>query len=481
MTVAPAASPYELPAHAIVPEPELSFHPERQEDRHTHPLSGLVQCGPYSRSILQSFSDPIRLALITPADMEDRVRGLVAEFEQGHRPRERRQYLIDFPGFSKVFGVRAVLAAGVHHRLPADLDEALEKAAKPHLALAEPLSRAITAVQARRNEFDVLLVVLPERWERAFTGGPDEDFDLHDFIKGITASAGIPAQILREKRAFTYFCRCSVMWRLGIAIYCKAGGVPWKLADTDPEAAYIGLSYAIRPDEHGESRFVTCCSQIFDSDGTGLEFIAYDTADAYIERENPYLTRLEMRRVMARSLTIYQQRHGGRSPKRVVIHKSTEFKPDEVDACFDGWQSAESLELVQVQQDVMWRGVHLDLPKVDGKATPGKYPVHRGSYMLMSGREALLWTQGNVPGVAGGDFFKEGKGTPSPLLLKRYAGHGPFYETCRGVLGLSKMDWNNDALYDRLPVTLGYASVLARTIKRMPKLAPRPYQFRLFM
>jgi hypothetical protein len=37
------------------------------------------------------------------------------------------------------------------------------------------------------------------------------------------------------------------MWRVGLALYAKAGGVPWKLSDTDPETAYIGISSAVRP------------------------------------------------------------------------------------------------------------------------------------------------------------------------------------------------------------------------------------------
>jgi hypothetical protein len=49
------------------------------------------------------------------------------------------------------------------------------------------------------------------------------------------------------------------------------------------------------------------------------------------------------------------------------------------------------------------------------------------------------------------------------------------------VLALSKMDWNNDALYDLLPVTIGYAKVLARVVKRMHGLGSSPYQFRFFM
>ena len=43
------------------------------------------------------------------------------------------------------------------------------------------------------------------------------------------------------------------------------------------------------------------------------------------------------------------------------------------------------------------------------------------------------------------------------------------------------MDWNHDGPYERLPVTMGYAQVLARTIKRMNRLEPRPYEFRYFM
>jgi len=48
-------------------------------------------------------------------------------------------------------------------------------------------------------------------------------------------------------------------------------------------------------------------------------------------------------------------------------------------------------------------------------------------------------------------------------------------------LALTKMDWNNDSLYDPLPVTIGYSQVLARVVKRMSGLGTTPYQFRYFM
>ena len=57
----------------------------------------------------------------------------------------------------------------------------------------------------------------------------------------------------------------------------KRAAFPGKLAEADPETAYIGISYALRPMQSDRPRFVTCCSQVFDAEGSGLEFIAYDT------------------------------------------------------------------------------------------------------------------------------------------------------------------------------------------------------------
>ena len=472
-----------MPAYSAIPEPNLSFHAERLTDSDPHPLMGLVQHGPYSRSLPHLVLDPIRVAVIAPHGMLGSAEVLIAELEHRYAPRERKQYLVDFLGFSRVFGVRAVLAdQSVRFELPAKLDADFVKSDRPHQLLADRLTQALSAIQAKRTEFDVVLLLLADRWSAGFWGPEDEDFDLHDYVKAITAARGIPTQIVQESRALQYACRCSVMWRLGIAFYSKAGGIPWKLADQPQDTAFIGLSYAIRPQEDASPRFVTCCSQVFDADGVGLEFIAYESGDVHIERDNPYLSRAEMRRVMARSLSLYERRHAGRPPRRVVVHKSTEFKRDEVDGCFDAWLSAEGLDLIQVQQDTVWRGVLLGKRPGLAKGQPEPYPCVRGTYMPLDERDVLLWTQGNAPAAVGGrNFYKEGKGIPTPLLLQRFAGHGAWDETCRAVLGLSKMNWNNDGLYDRLPVTMSYAQVLARIVRRMPHLGTLPYQVRFFM
>ena len=140
--------------------------------------------------------------------------------------------------------------------------------------------------------------------------------------------------------------------------------------------------------------------------------------------------------------------------------------------------------MIHIQQDVLWRGIKIEQPHdpQGRKGYAANYPCDRGSCLQIGAREALLWTQGNASAAIGGkNYYKEGKGIPSPLLLRRFAGHGTWDEQCQNILGLTKMNWNNDGLYDRLPVTLGYAKILARTVKRMSELAPRPYQLRFFM
>ena len=326
----------------------------------------------------------------------------------------------------------------------------------------------------------MLFIYIPQRWARGFSGGPNEDFDLHDHIKAMTAARRMPVQLVREDKALAYPCRASVMWRIGLALYVKAGGVPWKLADTDPETAYIGLSYAVRPMQSNRPRFVTCCSQVFDAEGAGLEFVAYDAHEVEVQRENPFMSRAEMFRVMTRSMDLYRRRHAGRSPRRIMVHKTTEFKAEEVDGCMEAFHLCEAVDLVQVVEDVGWRGIQIQ-GGGSPKGSPTPYPVARGTLLGIGPSAALLWTHGSVTGIGNQSYFQGARSTPRPLRLVRHAGHGPWDEAAFAILGLSKMDWNNDALYDGLPVTLEYAKVLARVVKRMDLLGSTPYQFRFFM
>jgi hypothetical protein len=472
----------QLPDYRELPEPVLSFDPYDPKKRDVHPLRGLANFGPFSESIFGAMSDPIRLAAIVPPGTGPRVQGLIAELSKTHRPQERTQYLPVFPGFEAVFRQQLNLPAANIVELPARLDAEVRGGASPQLKLAEALSSAMQQVKQRRAEWDVVLIYLPDRWQPAFEGGTSVDFDLHDFIKAKTAAQAIPTQILNDD-VWTYRCRASVGWRLGLALYVKAGGVPWKMEPVQPDTVFIGVSYAMRK-EAGVPRYVTCCSQIFDAEGTGLEFLAYETDASKLTMlgTNPFLSRDQMRAVMARSLSLYNDRHPGRTPRRVVVHKNTEFKPLEIDGAFEAFASIDELELVQIQ-DTHWRGVRLIAPRGAGSAGEAdRYPLSRGTLLTLDSDEALLWTQGNSAAVTGGQaWYPVGKSIPRPMLIRRYAGRGEAELLGREILALSKMNWNNDNLNDSLPATLGFARKLAEVVKRMPRLDPKPYPLRLFM
>jgi hypothetical protein len=469
----------ELAPHVSLLEPKLAFHPDRVSDRDIHPLRGLIRFGPYSSGLVL---DPIRVATITPFGEGSRLFGFMKELNTKAIPTERTDYLPEWPGFQGVFGLHMRAASrACHVELDAALENEFRDSPNPHIILADRIVRAIQGLDAHRAEFDVLFIYIPQRWEPGYVGGPNEDFDLHDHIKAMTAARHLPVQLVREDKALAYPDRASVMWRIGLALYAKAGGIPWKLAETDPETAHIGISYAVRPVESNRPRFVTCCSQVFDAEGAGLEFIAYDANEVQVQRDNPFLSRSEMFRVMKRSMDLYRRRHAGRSPRRVMVHKTTEFKPEEIDGCMEALHLCEAVDLIQVVENVAWRGVQItgtrDAKK--GEATP--FPVSRGTLLGIGPGEALLWTHGSVRDISQRQYFQGARSTPRPLRLVRHAGHGPWDESAFAILALSKMDWNNDALYDPLPVTLEYAKVLARVVKRMDVLGSTPYQFRFFM
>lgn len=103
----------------------------------------------------------------------------------------------------------------------------------------------------------------------------------------------------------------------------------------------------------------------------------------------------------------------------MVVHKTTEFKRREFEGAFDALARIPDVELIQLQQQTPWRGVR---GTANGK--PDNWPVLRGTLVHLSGTDLLLWTQGNAPSVARrGNFYKEGRGIPHPVLLSRAAGH----------------------------------------------------------
>jgi hypothetical protein len=474
-----------LPPFSVLDEPMLAFSPDDQRKSDIHPLRGLRRFGAYTQSSFKSYTPQLRIATVGPASGRIPIGNLLKALRDRHKPGDRAEYVPEYPGFESLFDVPLVAApAGTHIKWPdslSDLGRGETAEARIHSAMTDALDR----LSMVRDQFDVVVVHLPDSWASSMRS---KTFDAHDALKALGAHHSIPTQVIND-RAFAFKYKASIAWRLSIALYVKAGGVPWKLAPLPgvPEStAYIGLAYALRGNPQ-EAHYVTCCSQVFDVDGGGMQFVAFEARDPVLDleeaRRNPFLSRQDMRAVLARSLQLYQARNGGSLPQRLVLHKTTAFKTDELNGTLDALAGIREIDCVEVGTGTPWRGVwQKKSTTADRRSEPDRFPIPRGTVLQRSGSSAFVWVAGNAPAASTtGDYYQGKKSIPRPLVLTRFAGSGPLELTALEALALTKMDWNNDALYDPVPVTLRYSQRLAKTIANVPTLPGNTYPYRLFM
>lgn len=479
-------NPAQLPPFTLLDEPLLSFSPLDESKVDVHPLRGLINHGPFSQGSFGGYTSQIRVATVGPAGSFYQRGDLMKLLMGSHQPSDRAEYVPPYPGFEALFRVQLVSAAKQAHIKWPDALGSLPGNGDAQQRLFQTMDAALRRLETLRNEFDVVLVHFPNSW---LPVTKTRGFDAHDALKALGAKYNIPTQVLND-RVFSFNYKASLAWRLATALYVKAAGTPWKLAPlpcVPKDTAYIGLAYALRGDQR-EAHYVTCCSQVFDMDGGGMQFVAFEARDPVADveeaRRNPFLTRDDMRAVLARSLELHQGRNGGNLPKRLVIHKTTAFKHEEIEGAFDALTGVPEIECIEVGTAACWRGVWLigtgrRAPPV---SKPAGYPVPRGTVVVRSGNSALLWVAGNAPGVSNtGNYYQGKKSIPKPLQLIRHAGRGSLELIAHEALALSKMDWNNDALYDPVPVSIRYSKRLAQTIASVRDLPSSVYPYRLFM
>ena len=126
-------------------------------------------------------------------------------------------------------------------------------------------------------------------------------------------------------------------------------------------------------------------------------------------------------------------------PKRVVIHKRTPFKKEEIDGLVKCLSSAgiSDIQLLEINyEDAIHSFAYEKSFNID------TYPVRRGLCFPMDEKTMLLYTHGIAPSVENPNFkyIQGGKTVPIPLKVVKHYGSGDMAQIATEILGLSKMN-----------------------------------------
>jgi NAD-dependent SIR2 family protein deacetylase len=184
-------------------EPSLLFSDQQgvSHVKDTHPIRGILQNRPYDFGLTtRRFAASVRIGVICPKPDESKLAVYLATLYRRARADSKQEYLLDYPGFGKAFGISL--------ELPQPGDSEWMRCGEPSpetgkmkgaLDLGRHIIESIDALRAS-SQPNVMVVYIPRRWEE-WNGyrTETERFDLHRFVKAYCVQRGITTQFLREE------------------------------------------------------------------------------------------------------------------------------------------------------------------------------------------------------------------------------------------------------------------------------------------
>lgn len=469
---------FELPAW-IYSEPKMCFSEDNAHKKTVNQLGGLKKYGPIDCSYMKdgTVRSPIKLAVLAPKEKMPIILGHLNELNNHKATTAKDIYISNYEGFDSIFRRSLIIPVISNKDICIGYTEKtmLSNTASEFL---EFLKRGIDYFADRVTDFNVLVIYIPSSFSR-FREAKEisADFNLHDAIKLYATDKGVKVQFI-EERSINANDPCKVLWGLSTSIYAKASGILWHPEAVDGTSAYVGISYA-----QSSNGICIGCSQLFDSTGTGIRMLLrkIDNPHFYGKR-NPYMGQDEAREMMIALREQYYRSNPTAELKRIVIHKTTPFMREEIIGITQAFEGLDNVELIQIQEYSAWRAIKFG---TQASHTADGFPVKRGMVIQLNEDSFLLWTHGCIrhPEIdAMKNYYKGGRGIPSPLLIKRYYGKASGDVLAQEILMLTKMNWNSgDSLYKVLPVTLDFAKVLSRMSKQNEAIYNKAYDFRYFM
>lgn len=462
-------------------DPQLRFYNTASRDftENYHPMLGLINNAPVDYPLNNGvLRHSIVAGVICPAGHENEFSSFIAGLNQRSDAKHNVDFLVTFPGFYQAFKTGLDLPNPTSDKWQSISSTNAPDVYTAAVEFGEAITRKIDQLSAQ--SVDAILIYIPEDYEYLTSYTRDsERFDLHDYVKAYAAQRQVATQFVRQKTIDSEL-HCQIMWALSLALYVKSGRIPWTITGTQPDTTFAGIGYSVMRGAN-KNNVVVGCSHIYSSDGQGMKYRLSKIHDVQFDRkDNPYLSEDEAYRL---GLTIKDLFHNSFSeiPKRVVIHKRTPFRKEEIKGLVESLSSAgvNSIDLIEIsyEDDLKCFALNYDHSNVDG------FPVRRGMCFPITENTMYLYTHGIAPSVRNPKFkfFQGGKTVPLPLKVVRHYGSSDMAQIATEILGLSKMNWNSFNLYSKLPCTIESSIEIARVGWLLSHCEGSLYDYRYFM
>jgi hypothetical protein len=456
-------------------EPLLEFAGGRE---HVDPKTGIARFGPKSLNPLKRHPASVRVGFIGTAETISSARTWLEKNTKGVLGSAKH---LTFPGFMADRGYRSQLLfeddwiAQLNRR---EMDEVL-KITKSRDRFEEALLLLLNKLEVLSKKDrppEYVIVALPDAFYQKcrVTNFSDPHLgkthrDLRLAFKATAMKYRLPTQLLRQATAEgrKEDHPANIAWDFFNGLYTKAGGFAWGPRGLQPGTCYVGISF-FHPLGTTRSTVQTSVAQAFDEYGQGLVLRGQDfTWDPDKEGTRaPHLTKEQAADLIAKVLKQYQDELGS-SPKRVVLHKSSHYWPDEREG-FEGILQAE------VERYDLLTLSNQDTVRLFPES---KYPPLRGTRIIL-GNMDFLYTEGFVPEL--NRFFN--MGTPLPLKIADHIGFDTSRETLvKEILSLTKMNWNSTHLGGLFPITLEFSKRVGAILREMPADLDPLANFKFYM
>jgi hypothetical protein len=252
-------------------------------------------------------------------------------------------------------------------------------------------------------------------------------------------------------------------WNVSVALFYKAGGIPWRLKTDGPETCFVGISFHHLRTKSNDLVY-SSLAQAFSTEGDGFALRGDALPWVGDQERHTHLPEEQAASLARRVLTEYHERTG-RDPSRVVLHKTSRYDDAERRGFREALRNIPIVELVTLAQRPQLRLVQL-----------GSYPPRRGLLCTVNDDATYVFTTGFVP--EWGTY--PGPHIPVPIQLITDDSADRF-RLATEVFGLSRMNWNTARDTSGYPITLRFARDVGTIMAEVPPhQSPNP-SYRYYM